>query len=332
MPFSLIKRLTREVIHIYAKKTVALFSPSLVIPNRAERHKLNTKQPNITMTKRSIITLAAVSAVIGTTAFAGPMATKASKTVTAQAAQSCITGDVGLDITSDYYFHGILQQGSGFIAQPYANLYFKVSEGGFFDSVSVDVGIWNSFHSRRGLPGQNNNWFEFDFTAGLTLNKGNWSISPKYIRYTSPGNYFTNSSAVALRVGYNDADLLGAFSLQPYVWFEYEADGKSGNGAGSGGMYYEVGINPSHSFGDLTISIPVKLGLGSSNYYAGDETYGYSSIGVTASYALKQIPECLGDWSVYGNATFMHLGDGTSPANGGDDTDVTFTGGLKIAF
>ncbi len=284
------------------------------------------------MTKRSIITLAAVSAVIGSTAFAGPAHVKASKTVTPPAVQSCVTGDVGLDITSDYYFHGLLQQGSGFIAQPYGNLYFKVSEGGFFDSVSVDVGIWNSFHSRRGNIGQNNNWYEFDFTAGLTLVKGNWSISPKYIRYTSPGDYFRNAGVVALRLGYNDSDLLGAASLQPYLWVEYEADGKSGNGTGSGGFYYELGIQPSRSFGDLTVSVPVKLGLGSNDYYAGDETYGYSSIGVTASYALKVVPECLGDWSVYGNATFMHLGDAASPLNSGDDTDVTFTGGLKIAF
>jgi hypothetical protein len=284
------------------------------------------------MTKRSIITIAAVTAVIGSTAFAGPTAPKASKSVVVPAAaQSCITGDLGIDVTSDYYFHGILQQGNGSILQPYANLYFKVSEGGFFDSISVDLGIWNSFHGRRGNVGQNNNWYEFDFTAGLTLNKGNWSISPKYIRYTSPGNYFTNSGVAALRIGYNDSDLLGGFSLQPYLWAEYEADGISGNGTG-GGLYYELGINPGHTWGDLTVSVPVKVGLGSSGYYAGDETYGYSSIGVTATYALKTLPECLGNWSVYGNATFMHLGDATSPVNGGDDTDVTFTGGLKVAF
>jgi len=283
------------------------------------------------MTKRSIITLAAVSAVIGSTAFAGPVASKPSKAVATPAAESCVTGDVGFDITSDYYFHGLLQQGSGFIIQPYGNLYFKVAEGGVFDSVSVDVGIWNSFHSRRGNVGQNNNWYEFDFTAGLTLNKGNWSFSPKYIRYTSPGDYFNNSSAVALRIGYNDADLLGAFSLQPYLWVEYEIDGKSGNGTDEG-FYYELGINPSRTFGDLTVSLPVKLGLGSNDYYAGDETYGFASIGVTASYALKSIPECLGDWSVYGNVTYLHLGDAASPTNGGDESDVTFTGGLKIAF
>ncbi len=286
------------------------------------------------MIKRSIITLAAVSAVIGSTAIAGPAPVKAGKTVTPPAAQSCVTGDVGLDITSDYYFHGLLQQGSGSILQPYGNLYFKVAEGGAFDSVSVDVGIWNSFHGRRGLAGQNNNWFEFDFTAGLSLVKGNWTISPKYIRYTSPGNYFANSSAVALRIGYNDSDLLGAWSLQPYLWVEYEADGKSGNGpAGSdGGLYYEFGIAPSRSFGDLTVSVPVKLGIGSNDYYATDETYGFASIGITGSYALKSIPECLGDWSVYANATYIHLGDAASPLNGGDESDVTFTGGLKIAF
>lgn len=282
------------------------------------------------MIKRSIITLAAVSAVIGSTAFAGPALVKAPKNVVAPL-ESCITGDVGLDVTSAYYFHGLLQQGSGSILQPYGNLYFKVSEGGAFDSVSVDVGIWNSFHGRRGLPGQNNNWYEFDFTAGLSLVKGNWTISPKYIRYTSPGNYFANSSAVAVRLGYNDSDALGSFSLQPYVWVEYEIDGKSGNGPDEG-FYYELGIAPSRTFGDLTVSVPVKLGLGSNDYYAGDESYGFASIGVTASYALKSIPECLGDWSVYANGTYMHLGDAASPLNGGDESDVTFTGGLKIAF
>src|SRR5688500_15542047 len=102
------------------------------------------------MTKLHRIAVAAAVA-LGIPAYAGPTAPPV-KTVVEAAKESCIAGDIGFDITNAYFFHGSRQEDSGFIIQPYADLCFKVYQGtGFLTSLSVDLGIWNSFHSNRGV-------------------------------------------------------------------------------------------------------------------------------------------------------------------------------------
>lgn len=288
------------------------------------------------MTKlQSALSIAAALA-LGSHAFAGTTVAsgKAVKTVQEVAKESCISGDIGFDITNAYFFHGIRQEDNGFIIQPYADLYFKVYQGtGFLTSLSVDLGIWNSFHSNRGVPSTTSNWYEFDFSAGLTATLAEkWSLGAKFVSYTSPGDYFSTSYALGFKLGYDDKDLLGAFSLQPYVYVEWELDGKSANGSDEG-LYYEVGVTPNVDLGPVNLALPLRAGFGSNDYYAGDEAYGFFSAGVTATYGLTFIPECLGEWSVSGNVTYMNLGDGAQASNGGgDENQWIFSGGLKVAF
>jgi hypothetical protein len=294
----------------------------------------NTTTPpnNNNMTKRSITTLSAIAAasIIGGQAFAGTPA----KPVKEPLAESCITGDIGFDVTNKYFYHGIRQEDTGFIIQPYANLYFKVYEGaGLINKMTVDVGIWNSFHSDRGLGGTTGNWYEFDFSAGITTTLAErWSLSTGFKYYGSPGDYFGNAYTAAIRLGFDDKDLLGPIALNPYVMVEVELDGKSGNGADEG-LYYEVGIRPTvWTSGNFNLALPIAAGFGSNEYYAGDNTYGFFTAGVVATYGLTFIPECLGQWSLSGGASYMHLGEGTSVSNDGEENEWIFTGGLKVAF
>jgi hypothetical protein len=256
-----------------------------------------------------------------------------SKPVVEVAKESCITGDIGFDVTNAYFFHGIRQEDSGFIIQPYADLYFKIYEGtGFLTSLSVDIGIWNSFHSNRGVASTTSNWYEFDFRGGLTATLAEkWTLGAAFTAYTSPGDYFDTAYALSVKLGYDDKDLLGAFSLQPYVMVEFELDGKSANGSDEG-IYYEVGLTPSFDLGPVNIGIPLRAGFGSNEYYFSNEAFGFFSAGVTATYALAFIPECLGEWSLAASATYMHLGEGTEVSDGGNDDQWIFTGGMKIAF
>jgi hypothetical protein len=288
------------------------------------------------MTKRSICTLSALAAasLLGGQAFAGTTTeAKTSKTVVEPAKENWISGDIGIDVVSKYFFHGINQENQGAILQPYADISFKLLENrGALTSLSADIGIWNSFHSHRGTASTTNNWYEFDFTTGLTATIAErWTVSAKYIAYLSPGDYFGSSYAVGLRVGYDDKDLLGQFSLQPYVYVEAEVDGKSANGKDEG-FYYEVGINPNHSWGDLNVALPIKAGFGSNDYYAHDEGYGFFSAGLALTYSLTFVPEKWGSWSLSAGATYYNLGDGVKKANNGDENDVVFNGGLKVAF
>jgi hypothetical protein len=72
-----------------------------------------------------------------------------------------------------------------------------------------------------------------------------------------------------------------------------------------------------------------------------NESFGFFSAGVTASYNLAFIPECYGTWTVTAGYTYYYLGAGTSDFNtrsrGGAVRDFAnnehvFSGGLVIAF
>jgi hypothetical protein len=283
--------------------------------------------------KLAILTTAI--AAIPALSFAGTAA-KETKTVIEKAKESCVTGDIGIDVYSQYIFHGITLENQGAILQPYADLYFRFYEGeGALTGLTLNLGIWNSFHSRHPSTSSTRSWYEFDFLAGLSFEFAkNFTFSPMYYAYTSPGDYFDTSHNLRLTFAYNDADLLGKFALNPYFYVEFELDGKAGNGSDEG-VYYEVGITPSFELGPIEIGVPIKAGFGSSDYYAGDTGYGFFSAGITATYAMTFVPECLGEWSLSAGATYFHFGDANDDANeikGSDESDFVFNGGLKVAF
>lgn len=305
------------------------------------------------MTKHSIAaacTLTLASLALASTGLAGTAApAKGGKEVKAMKEtikESCITGDIGVDVTSMYIARGISQENQGGIIQPYINLSFRVYEGdGALTKVSVDLGFWNSFHSRHTNSGgvfggggsTTNAWYESDFTAGLSFvfNK-NITLSPYYRAYMSPNDAFNTAQNLGLRLAFDDSDLLGAFALHPYALVQFDVDNSSGNGTDEG-VYYEVGIAPGMQLGPIALSLPIKAGFGSSDYYANDAGYGFFSAGVNAEYKLAFIPECLGDWSVHANATYYNLGSGTSGAGvdairDHDHHEVVFGGGLRVAF
>ena len=258
------------------------------------------------------------------------------KPVIEKCKESCITGDIGLDVYSKYVFHGLTLENQGAILQPYADIYFKLYSGeGALTDVSLNLGIWNSFHSHHTVTSSTRGWFEFDFLAGVSFTFAkNFVFSPSYVYYSSPGDYFESSHNLRLQLGYNDSDLLGKFALHPYFFAEIELDGKAGNGDDEG-VYYEVGITPSFEAGPVTIGFPIKAGFGSNDYYSEDSGYGFFSAGIAASYGLKCIPECYGVWTVSAGATYFNFGNPGNGADGvkGDNTnDVVFNGGLQVAF
>ena len=293
---------------------------------------------NTTMTKTRIskigiltTTILAIPAI----SFAGTPV-KESKKIVEQVKESCITGDIGLDIYSQYIFHGITLENQGAILQPYADIYFKLYEGdGFVKSASLNLGIWNSFHSHHTVASTTRNWYEFDFLAGFSFTFGKYfTLSPGYVAYTSPGDYFNTAHVAQVKLAVDDSDLLGAFALHPYVMVEAELDGKAGNGSDEG-FYYEVGIAPGFKAGPVAVSLPIKAGFGSNDYYAGNAGYGFFSAGVALGYDLAFVPECYGTWSVSANATYYNFGDANDDANSvknDDDNAVVFGGGLKVAF
>lgn len=322
------------------------------------------------MTKNSIGKLCALVATLTlpTLSWAGTEMSSKSykepKNVIEETKESCITGDLGVSVVSQYISRGVVFENQSFIIQPYADLYFKIYEGeGFLNKVQVNLGIWNSFHeektdsgladdvgaSRRG-GSTTDSWYEFDFTAGVSFTFAKYlTLTPSYFTFLSPNDGFSTFHGLNVKLAFDDTDLLGAFALHPYVQVLFELENKAGSG-GDEGIYYEVGIAPSVPLGPVTLTVPVTAGFGSNDFYGSldestgtldDEAFGYASIGANLAYNLTFIPECLGKWTATAGYTFYYLGDGTSDFNtaarGGairddNDTEHVFSGGLVLAF
>ena len=115
--------------------------------------------------------------------FAGTSAkeSKEVKEVIEKCKESCITGDIGLNIVSQYISRGVIYENQGSILEPYFDLYFKIYESeGFLNKVSVNLGTWGSFHSRHTDAGLGNGsassttraWYEQAFTAVVSCTFG----------------------------------------------------------------------------------------------------------------------------------------------------------------
>lgn len=280
------------------------------------------------------------------------------------AQQSCITGDLGVNVVSQYITRGVILENQGGITEPYADLYiaaYQNPNASFLQKAQINVGVWDSFHSRHtdagltsGTPGVSStpNWYESDFTTGITFTVlKNLSITPSYFTFMSPNDAFLTFQGLNLKVAYDDTDLLKAFALHPEFTVLWELDNKAGTGP-SNGVYYEFGIAPAIPTGpvkDLSLTVPLLVGLGSHNFYGEVDKYGhihqnnfgYFSAGVSASYALSFIPKCYGAWTLNTSVTYYYLADVLSRFNsaetGGDIRGVhhnewVFSGGIALAF
>ncbi len=306
------------------------------------------------MTKHSMAKFCILTASIlglASQAFAGKEYIDPKKEVVEAVKESCITGDIGFNVVSQYISRGLIFENQAFIIQPYADLYFRLYQGdGFLNKISLNLGIWNSFHSRHTDAGEavgaetstTRGWYEFDFTAGVSFTFAKaFTFTSSYYSFLSPNDGFSTFQGVNLNLAIDDSEWLGPFALKPHFTVLFELENKAGNGEDEG-IYYEVGIAPSlPAFGPVTVSFPINAGFGSHDFYAKNAFFGYVSGGVNASIALKFIPECYGSWALNGAATYYYLGSNslrpfnTQPVNDVRDagnSEWVFSGGLSVAF
>jgi len=85
----------------------------------------------------------------------------------ADARDQAISGELGLDFTSQYFFRGIRQENQGVIAQPWINLGMNVYEGeDTLRNLNVVFGQWNSLHD-GATAGAGGIWAESRFYMGV---------------------------------------------------------------------------------------------------------------------------------------------------------------------
>ncbi len=294
------------------------------------------------MTKNSIAKFSALMAgvlVLPTVSWAGTMSTsKESKPVIEQVKESCITGDLGVNFVSEYISRGLVLENQGVIAQPYADLYFKLYSGeGFINKVSLNLGIWSSIHShKQGGNTTAQNWYEFDYTTGIAVTFAkNFTATLSFFEFDSPSGAFDPARSINLNLSYDDSEALGAFALHPHVTVLREVGGAAG--LQEQAWYFEGGIAPSVPIGKVaTLTFPITAGFGDGKFYAGD-TFGYASAGINAAVPLAFMPSCLGSWTFNTGYTYTYLGDALrdfsrSAQGNGQHSQHVFQSGLVVSF
>ena len=263
----------------------------------------------------------------------------------AAAPEKVVSGSYGLDITSAYYFRGIPQENQGAIVQPWVTLGYSLYEGDSgVKSLDLNFGLWNSLHDGpTGSGGSQAMWYESDFFAGLTAKIADrWTAGSTYTAYHSPNARFGTVQEIAFSVGFDDNGLLGETfgGLQPSALIAFETSGQADAGA-KVGVYGQLAIAPSFEAGklgdmDVTLSIPVTVGLSLSDYYefgsGSDDSLGYLQVGVKASMPLSFMPARLGPWDGSIGLHYLALGDNNETLNGGDAGEIVFTLGLSTSF
>jgi hypothetical protein len=232
-----------------------------------------------------------------------------------------VTG--GIDFTNQYAFRGIRQNTQGMATWPWLNVHVNAFEGdGALKSVGVDVGSWNSAHSKANSPTfPSDGWYESDFYGTLTLGFDRGvSLASTYTSYTSPNDSFAHVKEIMEKVSV-------ANLVNPYVIaaFELTDGGQADAGAGKG-TYMELGIGPGYTGSKASLAVPIKVGLSANNYYefatGSDSKFGYFSIAgiVTVPLGAK--------WNVHGGVELQAFGDNLKNYNAYGDSGDRSTAGI----
>jgi hypothetical protein len=258
----------------------------------------------------------------------------------------------GVDVPTDYYFRGIVQETEDYIIQPYGELTFKLFESKTaLTALGLTLGTWNSLHGGpTGLRGSDESgvrdpelWYESDVYAKLSATLfEDLTAAVIYTAYMSPNDKFATVQEVAVGLGYNDSKLLGPFALNPSVLLAVEIDGQADAGLDEG-VYLQLGLAPGYTFNaggayPIALTFPLVLGLSLDDYYervgvgGDDDTYGYLSAGVGLGVPLAFIPKSFGSWQARAGVTVLHLGDNLRSANGGDDVEIIGSFGIGFSY
>jgi hypothetical protein len=239
-------------------------------------------------------------------------------------------------------FRGIQQERDGFIWQPYVDLGLTVwdDEEAPIRSVTLGMGVWNSFQSKKTLARDSgpSNLYETDFYPSLTVGlPGNFETSLIYYVYTGPNGSFDTVQEMDFLVAYDDSELLGRLAMAPTVTFAVETEGTSfGDRRGS---FAGVGLEPTLWASDnencpLSISVPLAVGLSIDNYYEepgrSNDTFGYAQAGLTVGMDLPFVPEEAGTWNLSVTGNGYYLGQSLRRANSDDKFQPQVIGSLNI--
>lgn len=273
-----------------------------------------------------------------------------------------VNGSLGLDVTTQYFFRGILQENQGLIVQPSIELGYGLFEGdgdGSLRTLDLTFGLWNSLHDGP-TGGTGGIWYESNFYVGLEASLGDrLHAGVSYSVYETPnggttiaaqGRTFSKQNRpveeFVFTFDYDDRGLWTesiAGGLQPSFVLAFEIDGQRDVATGGHtGTYAGLGIAPAFVVGqlgdgDLTLTLPATLGLSLGDYYergtgGNDDFFGYLDLGAELSAPLSFLPARMGPWEGHAGLHLLVLGDNNELRNSGDPTELILSFGMSTKF
>lgn len=254
----------------------------------------------------------------------------------------------GADITTAYFFRGILQERDGFIFQPYAEVdipFWESAEGAVdpISRASFFFGSWNSIQSKATLASPSSEWanfYEADLYAGMKFSiLKTLEVKPYYIAYKYPNGAFPTVQEVDLAFALNDAQWLDKFALNPTALVAWEF--KNTALGLNEGTYAEVGIRPSFTIHDdenypVSLALPNTLGMSINDYYEGlngeDQAFGYWRTGLIFSVPLAFMSGDYGNWAVNAGAYAYVFNSNLRELNLDDNPWIVGTWGITYSY
>jgi hypothetical protein len=242
--------------------------------------------------------------------FSTPALTEQAATPAPEPPAKKVTGTVGADVPSVYFFRGYRQETDpSFTFQPFVDIGVAAS-----DKVSLNFGLWNSFNTGSLNDAIGSSYYETDFYAAATVGM----VKATYTAYTYPK---IDDSTIHELMFSASADN----KLAPSVALAFELKKAAGVDKG---VYLELGISPAVPMADdapVSITIPVKVGLSLKDYYGGD-TFGYFSAGVNLGHSINDTVEVHGGITVYG------FGDTLKFVNNDKAGEAVGSVGFSVSF
>jgi hypothetical protein len=249
----------------------------------------------------------------------------------------------GSDVTTAYFFRGILQERNGFILQPYGelNLNLHADEKATVTSFTLVGGMWNSIHTEKTLADDSgpSNWYEADIYGGFKFSLLN-TLETKllYIAYTYPNGAFNTVQELDAIFTLNDKEWMGDFALYPTVTLASELD-NTALGT-TQGFYSEIGVRPSFTVVQsetypVSLAVPLNVAFGKDYFDLSrddDDAFGYARGGLIFGVPLAFIPADYGTWSVSAGAYLYTFGANLEEANLDDDPWVVGTWGVSMTY
>lgn len=262
-------------------------------------------------TYKNSMCVVAVALVTTATSLAGS-ATLPTTTVKPKSASIDISGSVGVDVASSQVYRGVVLDNNP-VVQPRLDVTVPLGA----DNIALKLSTAETLGTKSPLNGLTRTENEI----GVAVKVGSLTVTPSYQTVYSPTSKYQSSEGVNLNLKYDDSSILGALSLKPHASVFVTTNGTNGNGVGSNGRYYEVGVAPSAKFMNTTFSVPVNAGFGSNNYYSGDKSRGYTSAGVAAERSLTD------RISVKAGLTYFD-----TPGSTNGNTSWVTAGGVSVSF